>query len=53
LPPNLRTGAGKHLDVGVDGNDLKPISLNEVLNIMKGKQIKGLILPNDHHESKK
>jgi calcineurin-like phosphoesterase family protein len=50
LPPHLRIAEGKAMDVGVDGNGLEPISLNEVLSIMKNREIKKLSLPKDHHE---
>jgi calcineurin-like phosphoesterase family protein len=52
LPPNLRLGEGKSLDVGVDGNNLHPISLDEVLSIVKNQPIKKLSLPKDHHEKR-
>lgn len=52
LPPHLRIGDGKSLDVGVDGNRLKPISLDEVLTLMKNQPIKKLSLPKDHHEKR-
>ena len=50
LPPHLRVADGRAMDVGVDGNGLKPISLDEVLSIMKGRSVKKLCLPKDHHE---
>jgi calcineurin-like phosphoesterase family protein len=49
LPKHLRVGSGKSLDVGVDGNDLNPYSLDEVLNLMKNQPIDKLSLPKDHH----
>lgn len=49
LPKHLRIGKGKSLDVGVDGNDLNPYSLDEVLNLMKNQPIDKLSLPKDHH----
>ena len=52
LPPHLRIAEGKAMDVGVDGNGLEPISLNEVLSIMKNREIKKLALPKDHHEAR-
>jgi len=52
LPPHLRIAEGKAMDVGVDGNGLEPISLNEVLSIMKNREIKKLALPKDHHEKR-
>ena len=50
LPPDLRIAAGKAMDVGVDGNNLEPISLEEIINIMKNQPIRKLELPKDHHE---
>lgn len=52
LPPHLRIAEGKAMDVGVDGNGLEPISLNEVLLIMKDREVKKLSLPKDHHEKR-
>jgi hypothetical protein len=40
------------MDVGVDGNDLEPISLDEVISLMKGREVKKLCLPKDHHEKR-
>jgi hypothetical protein len=37
------------MDVGVDGNDLRPISMEEVLKIMNKQPVKSL-LEVDHHE---
>ena len=50
LPKELRTGEGRHMDVGVDGNDLKPISMEEVLSILSPKPYRNLIIVEDHHE---
>lgn len=50
LPPHQRVAEGKAMDVGVDGNNLYPISMDEVLDIMKKQPIKKLSLPSDHHE---
>jgi len=52
LPPHLRLAEGKAMDVGVDGNGLEPLSLNEILSIMKDQPIKKLALPKDHHEKR-
>jgi calcineurin-like phosphoesterase family protein len=49
LPPHHRVGNGKSIDVGVDGNNLEPISLDEVLRIMSKQPISSLSLPRDHH----
>lgn len=45
LPPNLRLGEGKSLDVGVDGNNLHPMSLDEILSVVKNQPIRKLSLP--------
>jgi calcineurin-like phosphoesterase family protein len=50
LPADLRIAQGRAMDVGVDGNNLEPISMDEVLELMKGREVKKLSLPKDHHE---
>jgi calcineurin-like phosphoesterase family protein len=50
LPYHLRIAEGKAMDVGVDGNELEPISMDQVLGIMEMQPIKKLTLPKDHHE---
>jgi calcineurin-like phosphoesterase family protein len=40
------------MDVGVDGNGLEPLSLNEILSLMEKQPIKKLALPKDHHEAR-
>jgi calcineurin-like phosphoesterase family protein len=52
LPPHLRVMEGRAMDVGVDGNDLEPISLDEVVKILKDRPIKKSSLPSDHHEQR-
>lgn len=52
LPPNQRLADGKAMDVGVDGNNMEPISMEEVLKLMKPRPIAKLTLPKDHHENK-
>jgi calcineurin-like phosphoesterase family protein len=52
LPPHKRLSAGKAMDVGVDGNNMDPISMEEVLSIMKNQPIKKLDIPSDHHEER-
>jgi calcineurin-like phosphoesterase family protein len=49
LLANQRIGKGKMMDVGVDGNDLYPISLGDVYRYMKNQPIKSM-LDSDHHE---
>lgn len=50
FPAHLRVANGKAMDVGVDGNGLRPISLDEILLIMLLQPIAKLSLPKDHHE---
>jgi calcineurin-like phosphoesterase family protein len=52
LPPHLRVMEGRAMDVGVDGNGLEPISLDEVVKILKDRPIKKSSLPKDHHEAR-
>ena len=52
LMPNARLHKGKAMDVGCEGNNLMPISLNEILNIMDKQPIAKLELPHDHHEQR-
>lgn len=47
--PRLRIGAGKMMDVGVDGNGLYPIEMSEVLRLMDKQPIKSMFSI-DHHE---
>lgn len=49
LPPELKIHDGKSMDVGTDGNNLEPYSLDEILEIMDSRPIKPLSLPRDHH----
>jgi calcineurin-like phosphoesterase family protein len=49
LNQQQRFSPGKMMDVGVDGNNLHPISMNEVVSLMKNRPTKS-VLPQDHHE---
>jgi calcineurin-like phosphoesterase family protein len=49
LSPKHRVSPGRSMDVGVEGNGLFPIPLEEVLKIMKGRSVANLVLPEDHH----
>ena len=49
LPSDKRIAQGRAMDVGVDGNNLKPVSLKEVLGLRE-RPIKNLSIPKDHHE---
>jgi calcineurin-like phosphoesterase family protein len=51
LAPHNKIAEGRAMDVGVDGNNLEPYSLDEILKLLRGRPIKRLTLPADHHES--
>ncbi len=44
-----RIGIGKMMDVGVDGNELYPIEMGEILKLMRDQPIKSMFTF-DHHE---
>jgi calcineurin-like phosphoesterase family protein len=50
LPKELKINEGRAMDVGVDGNDFKPVSLEEVLKQLGKRPIKALRLQKDHHQ---
>jgi len=52
LPKDLKLGQGRSLDVGMDGNNMKPYSLDEVMRLVKNQPIRKLELPKDHHEKR-
>lgn len=50
LPSNKRIMEGKAMDIGMDGNNLKPLEYIEIVNLLKNNPIKKSYLPSDHHE---
>jgi calcineurin-like phosphoesterase family protein len=52
LPKHQRIADGKAMDVGCDGNEIYPLSMIEVYNLLKNQPIKKLVLPKDHHEKR-
>ena len=38
--------------VNLDGNNLTPYSLNEVVKLLKDREVKATSLPSDHHEER-
>lgn len=48
LPPHKKLGRGKMIDCGVDGNNLTPYHIDEIIEIMKSQPIFSEI-ENDHH----
>jgi calcineurin-like phosphoesterase family protein len=52
LPKNKKIMSGRSMDVGMDGNDLTPYSMEEVISLLKTRSIKANVLPSDHHEER-
>lgn len=52
LPKGKNVMEGRAMDVGMDGNDLTPYSLSEVINILKDRPTRASKLPSDHHEER-
>lgn len=48
LPENKKFGNGKKMDVGVDGNNMDPYSIDEILQTMNKRPV-GSEVPDDHH----
>jgi calcineurin-like phosphoesterase family protein len=48
LPEHRKFGNGKKMDVGVDGNGMKPYSIDEIIKIMDKRMVASEIL-DDHH----
>jgi calcineurin-like phosphoesterase family protein len=48
LPKNLKFGNGKKMDVGVDGNDLNPYLIDDIIKIMNKRDIASDMI-RDHH----
>jgi calcineurin-like phosphoesterase family protein len=48
LPENLKFGNGKKMDVGVDGNDLNPYLIDDIVKIMNKRDIASDMIK-DHH----
>lgn len=44
-----RMGNGRYMDVGLEGNELYPIQMEVVCELLKDKKVDNLILPHDHH----
>lgn len=49
LEPHLRIAEGRAMDVGMDGNEMEPVSLRKVLTLLDNRPIRTLSLPSDHH----
>jgi len=50
LPSDKKLMPGRSMDVGMDGNYLKPYELGKIINLLKDRPIRINILYYDHHE---
>ena len=50
LPEDRKLMPGRSMDVGMDGNNLRPYELKEVVAILEHRPIKTTVIPSDHHE---
>jgi calcineurin-like phosphoesterase family protein len=48
LPENRKMGNGKKMDVGVDGNNLRPYLIDDIIRIMDKREV-GSEMEGDHH----
>lgn len=49
LPEEKKLMPGRSMDVGVDGNDLEPYEIRDIIRILSGRPVQTNVLPNDHH----
>jgi len=52
LPPNKKLMGGRSMDVGMDGNNLTPYNIKDVIKTLSGRPVQANKLPSDHHEEK-
>lgn len=52
LPANKKIMAGRSMDVGMDGNDLTPYNMKDVVKKLSGRPVQANRLPQDHHEER-
>lgn len=50
LPNDRRLMAGKSMDVGMEGNDMKPYSIKEIVGILQHQPNETTVIPCDHHK---
>jgi calcineurin-like phosphoesterase family protein len=51
LPSHKKLMPGKAMDVGMDGNNLRPYEMKEVISLLEGRPIKTSVILSDHHET--
>ncbi len=52
LPPHQKLMGGRSMDVGMDGNNLKPYYALDVIRMLSGRPVQANRLPSDHHEER-
>ena len=52
LPSDKKIMRGRSMDVGMDGNDMKPYLMEDIVRKLSGRPIQANVLPSDHHEEK-
>ena len=52
LPENKKIMAGRSMDVGMDGNNLYPYNVKEIIKKLSDRPIQANRLPSDHHEER-
>lgn len=50
LPEDQKLMPGRSMDVGMDGNDLEPYEIRDVIRMLSGRPVQKNVLPTDHHE---
>jgi calcineurin-like phosphoesterase family protein len=52
LPPQHKISSGRAMDAGIDGNNIMPYGLSEVVKLLTNQPVSNLRLPSDHHEER-
>ena len=50
LPANKKMMPGRSMDVGMDGNNLKPYELKSIINTLSGRPVQHNAIADDHHD---
>ena len=51
LPPDKKIMRGRSMDVGMDGNDMKPYLMEDIVRKLSDRPVQANVLPSDHHET--
>lgn len=52
LPSDKKIMGGRSMDVGMDGNDMKPYLMDDIVRKLSGRAVQANRLPQDHHEER-